>query len=671
VAWLGQAPFTEQPHVFANLGDGTYIHSGILAIRAAVAAEARITYKLLFNGAVAMTGGQTPETGMGVPEITRQLAAEGVTRIVVVSEDMARYADRSPLAAGVDVRPRSELDAVQRELREFEGVSVLVYDQACAAEARRKRKRGLVEDPSRRIFINELVCEGCGDCSAASNCLSVEPSETEFGRKRRINQSTCNKDYSCADGSCPAFVSVIGGELRGRPPADFGTLLDAIPAPLPSEASGVYNVVLTGVGGTGVTTTAALVGMAAHIEGRASAVLDMTGLAQKGGAVVSHVRLADHRDEIHGSRVPEHGADLLLGCDLVVAAGEQGLGVLDTVRSRAVLNTHVAPTAAFVMDNEVRYDGADMADRVRQSARELYAIDATHAAEGMLGDAIGSNVFLLGYAFQLGLVPLRLESIEAAIELNGVAVEMNERAFALGRMAAHDAKVVEDWSVAEQRTGADQTLDDLIRRRTEFLTDYQDAAWADDYRSLVDRVRAVDAELGAGSRRLTTAVARGLFKLMAYKDEYEVARLYTNGAFQEALSREFTGDYRVALHLAPPAFARRDPATGRLVKRAYGAWIFPAMRVLARLKCLRGTPFDPFGYMAERRTEREMIAEYREAIEHVLRHVAADRYDRYESACALAELPSRVRGFDRVRAPSIAAMREARTMLLAEIGGAG
>jgi len=660
-AWLGQQPFTDEEHIFVNLGDGTYFHSGILAIRAAVSGGARITYKLLYNGAVAMTGGQPVDPELDVPQITRQLAAEGVERIVVVSDDPDRHRGRRDLAPGTRVEPRTQLDAVQKELREVEGVSVLIYDQACAAEARRRRKRGLEPEPNRRVFINELVCEGCGDCSTASNCLSVEPVETEFGRKRRINQSACNKDYSCLEGSCPAFVSVIGGQPRRRAPADVGTLIDALPMPRRAPTEGVYDIVLAGVGGTGVTTVAALIGMAAHLEGRGSAVLDMTGLAQKGGAVISHVRLADSPDWIHGSRIPQRGADLMLGCDLVVASGENGHGYLDPARTLSVLNTHLTATAAFVMDNATRYDTHHMRDRVRLASRDTRTLDASRIAEGMLGDAIGANLLLLGHAWQLGRVPLSLDAIERAIELNGVAVEANRRAFALGRLAAHDPKVIDDWTASEERPAGEGTLHDAIARRESHLVEYQDRAYADRYRALLDRVREAETKRAPGSRRLTTAVARNAFKLMAYKDEYEVARLHTDGRFLARLERELEGDYRVQLHLAPPAFAPRDPETGRLRKRAYGPWMLRAMRWLAKGKRLRGTRLDPFGYLAERRMERRLVADYERTVAELLGGLSASNH---ALACEIAELPEQIRGFDRVRAPAIARAERAREALL-------
>jgi len=668
-AWIGQAPFTDEPHVFANLGDGTYTHSGSLAIRASVAAGANITYKLLYNDAVAMTGGQPAEGTPDVPRITRQLAAEGVARIVIVAEDPKRYGEGHGLAPGVAVLPRPRLDAVQRELRETPGVTVLIYDQTCAAEKRRRRKRGLMPDPARRVFINELVCEGCGDCSAASNCLSVEPVETELGRKRRINQSSCNKDWSCAEATCPSFVSVIGGSLRrGEPSGHIAEEIAALPtAPVAATATerDVYSIVLTGVGGTGVTTVGALLGMAAHLDGRASAVLDMTGLAQKGGAVVSHVRLADDPEAIHGARVPAHGADLLLGCDLVVAASEQGLSVLDASRTRAVLDSHLTPTAAFVQDNEVRYDPAAMEERVRLGTRSLHAVDASAVAERMLGDAIGANVFLLGHAWQLGLVPLSFGAIDGAIELNGVATEMNRLAFGLGRLAAIDPKRVEDWMGECTPPAGEQTLDDLIERRAAWLADYQDAAWSARYRARVDAVRAVELERTPGSRRLAEVVARGLFALMSYKDEYEIARLYTDGRFRASLEEAFEGEYRVELLLSPPAFSRRDPDTGRLRKRAYGPWMLRALGWLAKGKRLRGTKLDPFGWQAERRLERALIEEYETSLDAVVAALSAENAG---VAVRIAELAITVRGFDRIKAEAVEQMRADRAELIARLG---
>jgi len=666
VAWLGQAPFTDEPHVFANLGDGTYTHSGILAIRAALSAGACITYKLLYNDAVAMTGGQPLDGGLDVPQITRQLSAEGVARIVVVSEYPERYANRAGLAPGVRVEPRGRLDAVQQELREVRGVSVLIYDQGCAAEKRRKRKRGLLEDPPERVFINPRVCDDCGDCSAVSNCLSLEPVETEFGRKRRVDQSACNKDWSCLEGSCPSFVVIRGGERRRRSPIGLRGHLDGLPEPTPTQREGVYNILLAGVGGTGVTTVATLLGMAAHIEGRASAVLDMTGLAQKGGSVVSHVRIADQPEEIHGSRIPHRSAHLLLGCDMLVAASAPVLELLHRRRTRSVVDTRPSATAAFVLDNTVRYDVEEMLGRVRRSSRDLQPLDARAIAEAMLGNTIGANVFLLGHAWQLGLVPLGCGSIEAAIELNEVAAEANGLAFALGRLAAHDPKLFEDW-MEPRRDRAEESLAALVGRFGRELAAYQNDAWAQRYRDWVERVREVETERIPGSDRLTRIVARCAFRLMSYKDEYEVARLYSDGRFREQLAAEFAGDYRIELQLAPPRFARRDER-GRLVKRSYGPWVQPLLRLLARAKVLRGTPLDVFGGTPERRLERRLLAEYEEQLDALLPGLCGGNH---ELACRIAELPERVRGFDQVKMRSVQAMEQEREVLLSAYRKAG
>jgi indolepyruvate ferredoxin oxidoreductase len=664
-AWIGQAPFTEESHVFANLGDGTYAHSGILAIRAAVAAGVNITYKLLYNDAVAMTGGQPAEGAFGVAQITRQLAAEGVRTIAIVADDPGRYRDGCGLAPGVAVEPRARLDVVQKRLRAAEGVSVLIYDQTCAAEQRRRRKRGQLPDPARRVFINEQVCEGCGDCSAASNCLSVQPVETELGRKRRIDQSSCNKDWSCADASCPSFVNVVGGRIRRQGTGDPCAEASALPRPPVAPIRDVYGMVLTGVGGTGVTTVAALLGMAAHIDGRASQVLDVTGLAQKGGAVISHVRLAEHPERIHGARVPAHGADLLIGCDLVVAAGKEGAYVLDATRTRAVLCTHLVPTAEFVLDNGVHYDTAGMEERVRRATRSVEAVDAVTICQRTLGDAMPANVFLLGHAWQLGWIPVSFEAIDRAIEMNGVAVEMNRRAFALGRLAAHDRKKVEDRAAVGAAPERPRGLDDTIERRAAYLRAYQDEHWAARYCARVEQVRAVEAERLPGSERLAEAVAESLFRLMAYKDEYEIARLYSDGRFRQALEETFEGDFRVELLLSPPAFARRDPDTGRLRKRAYGPWMLRVLGALARLKGLRGTAFDPFGWLPERRLERALIAEYESTLDRILDAVSADNA---EVAVELAALPQTIRGFDHVKRDAVERARARRDALMSQLG---
>ncbi len=658
-AWIGQQDFTEETHIFANLGDGTYFHSGILAIRAAVAAKATITYKLLYNDAVAMTGGQSLDGPLDVPRMTRQLAAEGVEEIVVVSETPERFRGNLGLAPGTRVEPRTRLAVVQKRLRECEGVTVLIYDQGCAAEKRRKRKRGLLEDPDRRVFINERVCEGCSDCSVQSNCLSVEPVETEFGPKRRINQSSCNKDFSCLEGSCPALVEIHGGSPRKRLPADLGGALEDLPAP-PVELRGaargeVYNIVFAGIGGTGVTTAAALLGMAAHLEGRASGVLDMTGLAQKGGAVVSHVRIADEPGEIHGTRVPGRSADLLLGGDAVVAGSDVVLGTLHRQRTRALVNTHVAPTAASVGSVMGVCDLDRQLAQVGSVSRRRYDVAATRLAEATLGDAIYGNLLLLGHAFQLGLIPLRLESIARAIDLNGVASEMNQRAFALGRLSAYDPKRLEELcsnshvrpKVKEEEAG--ESFEAFVSRRVDDLVAYQNAAYAARYRALVDAAAVSDRERGDGSLLFSRAVARWGYKLMAYKDEYEVARLYSDGAFVARVEAEFEGELRIELQLAPPLFASRDSESGRLRKRPVGPWVLWAMAGLAKLKFLRGTPWDIFARLPERRLERQLVVEYRATVAELANKLSPGNYD---LAVRVAGLPSEIRGYDRIKRES-------------------
>ncbi|MFT5442610.1 MAG: indolepyruvate ferredoxin oxidoreductase [Myxococcota bacterium] len=655
-AWIGQEAFTEETHVFANLGDGTYLHSGVLAIRAAVAAKVTITYKLLFNDAVAMTGGQPLDGQLDVPQITRQLAAEGVGEIVVVAEEPERFGDGASLAPGTRVEPRDHLEAVQMQLRKSPGVTVLIYDQACAAEKRRKRKRGVLEDPNRRVFINERVCEGCGDCSVQSHCLSVEPVMTEYGGKRRINQSSCNKDFTCLDGSCPALVEVIGGEPRKREPTALGSLLEDLPAPqlrlATSHDSGVYNIVLAGIGGTGVTTAAALLGMAAHLEGRASAVLDMTGLAQKGGAVVSHVRLADTPAQIHGSRVPGRSADLLLGADAVVAAEAAVLSTMHRQRTEAVLNTHFAPTAASVGRTSAHGGVAEPIEQVKSVSRARHEFNVTEFAEATLGDAIGANLVLLGHAFQLGLIPLELDSIEGAIRLNAVAVEANHTAFALGRLSAFDPKLVEelckDFVPDEESKKEGEEIGALISKREGELVQYQNRQYAERYRAMVRSIEQAEADVG-GSGDLLSAVSQFGYKLMAYKDEYEVARLYTDGEFERKLQLEFQGEVQVQLRLAPPLLARRDARTGRLQKRRVGPWMLTAMRGLARLKFLRGTPFDIFGYLPDRKLERRLVEDY---VATVAMLAAGLTSTNYELAVRIAGLPDKIRGYDHIKLES-------------------
>jgi indolepyruvate ferredoxin oxidoreductase len=669
--WIGQSPFTDEKHIFANIGDGTYFHSGILAIRAAVAAKVTMTYKILYNDAVAMTGGQRHDGPLDPAMISRQIAAEGVKPIVVVTDEPEKYPQGIDWAPGVTVRHRDELDAVQRELRETPGVSALIYDQTCASEKRRRRKRGAYPDPAKRVVINENVCEGCGDCSVKSNCLSVEPLDTELGRKRKINQSSCNKDYSCLKGFCPSFVTVEGGKLRKGKGAGVASD-DAVSLPQPSRPTlaSPYGVLITGIGGTGVITIGQIIGMAAHLEGKGVTVLDMSGLAQKYGAVMSHVQLAQSADELRAARLDIGGADVVIGCDLVVTASTDAVARMAPGRTRAVVNATVTPTAEFMRNPNWRLPGSDLQADIAESCGQDNAVfvPATELASGLLGDAIATNMFMLGFAWQRGWIPLEAESIERAIELNAVSVEFNRKAFSWGRRAAADQEAVErlarpaDVIPIEQHFS--RTLDELVERRARLLTDYQDAAYAAKYRALVDKARAIESQK-TGSSKLTDAVARNYAKLMAYKDEYEVGRLHADPAFRKKIEGMFEGDYRVAYHLAPPLLARVDPQTGEPKKMRFGPWMGGVFNVLSRMKGLRGTALDVFGYTEERRTERSLIREYEQMVHTVLDGLTPANH---AVAVQLASLPDEIRGFGHIKMKSIIAARKKRDALLVQFG---
>ena len=669
VPWIGQAPFTDTPHVFANLGDGTYTHSGVLAIRAAVAAKVNITYKLLFNDAVAMTGGQPIDGGLTVPTLTWQLAAEGVRRIIVVTDEPEKYGSGTKFASDATVRHRDDLDAVQRELREIEGVTAIVYDQTCAAEKRRRRKRGRFPDPAKRVVINDLVCEGCGDCSTTSNCLSVVPLETEFGRKRQIDQSSCNKDYSCVKGFCPSFVTVHGGVLKPRTVGDLddGELAPLPAPPLPSIDE-PYGILVTGIGGTGVVTIGALLGMAAHLEGKGCTVLDMTGLAQKGGAVYSHVRIAREPKEIHSVRIAAGAARLLLGCDLVVSASADALSKLQAGYSRAIVNSHETITGEFTRNPDLVFPARGLqrsiADATGFEGSEF--LDATGLATGLLGDSIATNLFMLGLAYQRGAVPLSAEAIEQAIELNGVAIEFNLNAFRWGRRAAIDRQVVEARAAPPAAIPAthqlSKTIDEVIERRAQFLAEYQDGAYSARYTAIVERVRRAEEANAAGETALTGAVARALFKLMAYKDEYEVARLYAETDFLDRIGDRFEGSYELRFHLAPPLLAGRDALSGKLRKHEYGPWMITVFRFLAKLRFLRGTPFDVFGRSEERRSERRLISEYEAVVDEIVSSLSPANY---QTAIDLAALPLEIRGFGHVKQANLVGAKAKESALLA------
>jgi indolepyruvate ferredoxin oxidoreductase len=663
VPWVGQQPFTTDQHIFANLGDGTYFHSGLLAIRQSIASGVNITYKVLYNDAVAMTGGQQvgerPE-GHSVIQIAHSLVAEGVVKLVVVTDEPEKYAV-AKLPAGIEVFHRDELDRIQREFREIKGATVIIYDQTCATEKRRRRKRGTMVDPAKRVVINELVCEGCGDCGVQSNCLSVEPLETEFGRKRTINQSTCNKDMSCVNGFCPSFVTVEGGQLKKKAkdktisPFDLG----ALPEPLiPSAASApgkVWGIVVAGVGGTGVITIGQLLGTAAHLEGKGIVTQDAGGLAQKGGATWSHVLIADDMDAIRTTRVSMAGADLILGCDPIVTAGKETVMRMLEGRTHVALNSHSTPTAAFVTNaNWVNPAEACTAEVVKAVGVDGVGIfDADAASTRLLGDSIFTNPMMLGYAWQKGWIPLGYASLMRAVELNGVAVDRNKAAFEWGRRAAHDwaevQKLLAPAQVIEFKKR--ETLDNMVGRRVEFLTAYQNAAYADTYRSFVEQVKAAEAPLGKTT--LSESVARYLFKLMAYKDEYEVARLHTDTSFHDRIATQFEGDYKLNFHLAPPLLAKTN-AKGELQKQKFGPYMLTGFRLLARLKGLRGTALDVFGRSEERQTERALITEYRDAITLVLASLNAQNHD---LAVDIACLPDQIKGYGHVKARHLAAVR--------------
>jgi indolepyruvate ferredoxin oxidoreductase len=658
--WIGQAAFTEQQHVFVNLGEGTYYHSGSLAVRACIAARVNITYKLLYNDAVAMTGGQPVDGELSVEALAHQLYAEGIRSIQIVAEQPEKYSDAARLPAGTKVHPRSQLDAVQRMLREIPGVTALIYDQTCAAEKRRRRKRKQFPAAAQRAFINAAVCEGCGDCSKASNCLSVVPIETELGRKRAIDQSSCNQDLSCVDGFCPSFVTVTG---RQPVRAALPNAAAPVPDPVIPTLDGVYDIFITGVGGTGVVTVGALLGVAAHIEAKACSVLDQLGMAQKGGAVVSHLRIASDAAYLHAARVPSTGANLLLGFDLAVTLQDSAVDKISPGHTQVILNTHETITGAFTRNTELRQPTAEMVAVLERMAGEsrVAAFDAVGVAVKYLGDSIASNLLVVGYAFQRGLIPLSRESILEAIRLNGVEVEFNCRAFELGRRVAVDPTVLPG---ANSQARADATLSSLIERNVVFLTAYQDQRYADVYRSFVERVLEVERSRCPGQEMLTRTVAEALFKLMAYKDEYEVARLYTDGGFRRSLEETFGPGARVRFHLAPPLLAARHPRTGHLMKRAYGPWMYHAFRMLAALKRLRGTRLDLFGYTEERRMERQLIVDYRRAIERVLVELSPGNH---ALALHVAGASLQIRGYGHVKQRSVARVAEEQSRLLEKL----
>jgi indolepyruvate ferredoxin oxidoreductase len=661
--WCGQAPFTTEKHVFQNLGDGTYFHSGSLAIRQAIAAKVNITYKILYNDAVAMTGGQPVDGTLTVPDIAHQVRSEGVRTIVVLSDEIEKWSKPEIFPSGVEFFDRAELDAVSKRLREVEGVSVIIYDQTCATEKRRRRKRGKIVDPQKRTVINSLVCEGCGDCGEKSFCVSVLPKETEFGRKREIDQSGCNKDFSCTKGFCPSFVTVHGGQLRKQKGASAQERIAALPPPALPSLERPWNILITGVGGTGVVTIGALLGMAGHLEHKGATVLDQTGLAQKGGAVTTHIRIANSPADIHAVRIAAGEADLVLGCDMVVVNDYWALSKIRADRTRVVLNSYEAMPGPFTMKPDMQFPAGDIVAAVKTAlgGGEPLLVEATALATALLGDSIATNLFMLGYAWQQGLVPLSFESIDRAIELNGAAVKMNREAFAWGRLAAVDPRAVREAAGLEKPQAEVQalplddarlsrTLDERIARRVAFLTDYQDAAYAQRYAALLAKVRTAEAQRVPGSEALSEAVARYAFKLMAYKDEYEVARLHAAPQFRRQIEQQFEGNYKIRYHLAPPLFAKKD-ADGHGIKREYGPWMLSAFGLLAKLKFLRGSAFDPFGYSAERRGERQLVADYFARVEFLLAELTPEKLP---LAAEIAAIPELIRGYGHVKEKHLA-----------------
>jgi indolepyruvate ferredoxin oxidoreductase len=683
--WLGQQPFTTEKHVFANMGDGTYFHSGFLALRQAVAAHVPITYKILHNGFVSMTGGQQIDGELTIAGTIGELSAEGVKKIALVSDDPEKWKGVT-LPAGVTVHHRSELDAVQRVFREYPDVSVIVYDQPCATERRRLRKRGKWNDPDKRAFINSAVCEGCGDCGKVTNCMSIEPLETELGRKRKINQSTCNKDFSCVEGFCPSFVTVEGGKLRKTGAAPQAAPADprvtaaatgdaafaALPEPVIHRPERSFSILVAGIGGTGVVTIGQTLAVAAHLEGLYSSNLDVTGLAQKYGAVLSHVKVAPDAAMLHATRVAAGECDTLIGCDLIVSAGTETVSKFKPGTSGGVVCTDMVPTSEFSRNPDWNPDADALAAKLDAVFGERgLAFEALRLAGALMGDAIAANMILLGAAWQKGLVPLSMAAIDRAIELNGVSIESNRRAFLWGRRAAHDLAAVERIAAGAGPAIAQvirfdprkpATLAETLAYRIDFLTDYQDAAWANRYAALVERVKQAEAAQGLGDT-LAKTVARNLFKLMAHKDEWEVARLYARPQFREELARNFEGDFKLKFHVAGGPFGRRDPASGKLVKREVGPWLMTAFKLMAPLRGLRGSMFDPFRNSGERRLARELLAGYEADVARLAASLTADNH---ATAVKLAALPEKIRGYGHVRETHAEAVAKERDVLLAQ-----
>jgi len=658
IPWLGQSKFSSTDHVFANLGDGTYNHSGSLAIRAALASDANITYKILFNDAVAMTGGQ-PLTGeLTSAKISHQVYHEGVRNIVVVADDLERL-DKTDYAFGVTFFNREFMPKVQEDMTKMKGVSVLIYDQMCATELRRKRKRGIIPDPKKRIFINELVCEGCGDCNLKSNCLSVVPVDTEFGGKRQIDQHNCNKDFSCVNGFCPSFVTLEGVDIKKPQPKVSGDIIGTIELDKPKLPSinSPYNILIAGVGGTGVVSVSAILGMAAHIEDKGVSVLDQTGLAQKFGEVLGHLRISNKASKIHAPRISSASVDLLIGSDIMVSSSKNTLDFLSSDRTTSVINTKERPTGDIVYDAEWRAPTKLLKADIKKSSMVVNYIDATDLSVKLVGNDIVTNLLLVGYAYQEGLMPISQDAIFKAIELNGAAIDDNKKAFLWGRaLSASPEKVIK---AANPIASVKKSLEQRFKERVKFLTDYQNEAYSQRYINLISRVW-----LSKFSGEFAEAVTLNMFKLMAYKDEYEVARLYAHPDFSKQIDEEFDGKAKMTFYLAPPLFSKKDPLTGLPMKSEYGSWVMPVFKLLAKMKFLRGTAFDIFGYTAERKMERLLVERYERLILDLV-----DKFDTipYDKAVALAKFPEIIKGYGHIKEANIDKALKVKQKLLEEI----
>lgn len=670
VPWIGIAPFTDTPHIFANLGDGTYFHSGILAIRAAVAANINITYKILYNDAVAMTGGQHVDGFLDVPTLTRQLAAEGVNRIVITSDEPEKYDLANDLAEGVSIHHRDELDSLQKQLRTEIGVTILIHDQTCAAEKRRRRKRGKMADPARRVFINERVCEGCGDCSTQSNCLSIVPVETMFGRKRKIDQSSCNKDFSCLKGYCPAMITLEGNvELRHEQVAtDLLATLPPLPSPALPSIQRPYGLLVTGVGGTGVVTIGGVLGVAARIDQIGVTVLDQTGLAQKGGAVTTHVRFASRQSQLHAVRIAAGDANAILGCDLVVAAANDCLAKMRKGFTSAVINAYESPTGDIMHQPDMRFPSTAMEQSIIDAVGDnhFHMVNATKLATALLGDSIATNMFMLGFAWQHGLIPVSEAAILGAIRLNGAAIEINQQAFQWGRHAAVDAARIERLAFPEMeqaiQRALETTLKDIVEHRVEYLSAYQNPAYAERYRQRVGAVAAAEKNLDPNSELLARSVARSYFKLLAYKDEYEVARLYSDGQFEADLRQQFAGDFSLQFHLGAGWMQR----SGKPRKFDLGQWLMPTFKLLAKLRWLRGSRFDPFAWQSDRKLERQLIEKYERTLDLLL---AGLRSDNLQQAAEIASMAEKIRGYGHIKQANAEQILPHWDSKLAQFGG--